>query len=278
MNHNFISRSTVLAFSTLVIFCAFFGILGIYAWPFARTAAQAQSKAVGKGSFKVGFSPLQKDKTAKSTLSADERKALQVLATELNKVFILPQDVYLIEASCGEANAYYDPDAKQITMCSELVKDYEAVFSKEFKDKEQAAEAVEGATMLIFYHELGHALIDIYDLPVTGKEEDAVDQLSALIMADGSPEGAAAVYNGALSFALAASDGDLDESAFADEHSLNQQRFYNLVCLLYGQDPKAHKDLVTDEILPKQRAQQCPAEFQRAEKAWGTLLSQHMKQ
>ena len=161
-------------------------------------------------------------------------------------------------------------------MCKELVTLFEQGFAKEYEDKEDAAQAVEDSTMFVFFHELGHALIDIYDLPVTGREEDAVDQLATLIVADGSAEGAASVFNGALSFAIT-DEGDLDESAFWDEHSMGRQRFYNIICQLYGQDPKAHKDLVNEEVLPKARAQRCPGEYQRIEKAWGTLLSPHMK-
>ena len=273
MNHYFISRPAALTFATLLIL----GVLGIYALPFAGPATRAQSKPAGKGNFKVGLSPLNKDKNLKSKMSAEDRQALQELAAEMNKVFALPQDLYLTVAECGEANAFYDPNIKQIIMCTELVKNFEQAFAKEFKDKQEAAQAVDDATMFVFFHELGHAFVDIYDLPITGKEEDAVDQLAALIVADGSPEGAAAVFNGALSFALAAGDGDLDESAFSDEHSLNQQRFYNLVCLLYGQDPKTHKDLVKENVLPKERAQRCPSEYDRADKAWSKLLSPHLK-
>ena len=34
-----------------------------------------------------------------------------------------------------------------------------------------------GVTVSTFFHELGHALIDAWDLPITGREEDAADQL-----------------------------------------------------------------------------------------------------
>lgn len=272
MNHYFISRPAALTFATLLIL----GVLGIYALPFAGPATRAQSKPAGKGNFKVGLSPLNKDKNLKSKMSAEDRQALQELAAEMNKVFALPQDLYLTVAECGEANAFYDPNIKQIIICTELVKNFEQAFAKEFKDKQEAAQAVDDATMFVFFHELGHAFVDIYDLPITGKEEDAVDQLSTLIVADGSHEGAASVFNGALSFAITAPD-DLDDSDFWGVHSMNQQRFYNILCLLYGQDPKAHKDLVHEDVLPKARAQSCPSEFQRAEKAWGTLLSPHLK-
>ncbi len=282
MNHyfNFITRLAALPVALMVAAFLIVGMLGIYAsplfGPLVTNVTSAQTKPAGKGSFKVGASPLRKDKNIKLKMTAEDRQDLQVVANELNKVFNLPQNVYLSIDDCGVANAFYDPDTKEIIMCTELVKHFEQAFGKEFKDKEQAAEAVEDTTMFIFFHELGHAMIDIYDLPVTGREEDAVDQLATLIVADGSEAGAASVFNGALAFALL-DDGELDESAFWDEHSMGRQRFYNVICLLYGQDPKAHKGLVNEEVLPQARAQRCPSEYQRTEKAWGTLLSPHLK-
>ncbi len=270
MNRSLIARLTTL---TIV---AFLLAGGIYCWPLTELTTQAQSKPAGKGSFKVGRSPSSGKKNVKLKMTAEDRQALQEVANEMNKVFVLPQNIYLSVDECGEANAYYDPDTKEIIMCTELVTHFEKAFGKAVKNKEKASEAVDDATMFVFFHELGHALIDIYDLPVTGKEEDAVDQLSTLIVADGSPEGASSVFNGALSFVIA-DEGELDDSAFWDEHSMGRQRFYNIICLLYGQDPKAHKEMVNKQVLPQARAQRCPSEYERTEKAWGTLLSPHMK-
>ncbi len=274
MNHyfNFITRTAVLMIATFMIA----GMLGIYTSRLGKGVASAQGKAAGKGSFKVGASPKRQDKSIKANMTAEDRQELQAIVTELNKTFSLPQDLFLSTNNCGVANAFYDPGSKEIVMCKELASLFAKGFAKEYEDKEEAAQAVEDSTMFVFYHELGHALIDIYDLPVTGKEEDAVDQLAALIVADGSEEGSASVFNGAVAFTVL--DGDeIHESAFWGEHSMGIQRFYNIICMLYGQDPKAHKDMVTDEVLPQARAQRCPSEFQRIEKAWGTLLSPHMK-
>lgn len=274
MNHyfNFITRPVALTVTAFLIV----GILGIYTLPLGKGVARAQGKPAGKGSFRIGASPKRQDKSIKANMTAEDRQELQAIATDLNKTFILPQDIYLSVNNCGVANAFYDPDSKEIIMCRELVTLFAQGFAKEFEDKGEAAQAVEDSTMFVFFHELGHALIDIYDLPVTGREEDAVDQLAALIVADGSEEGAASVFNGAVAFTVL--DGDeLHESAFWGEHSMGLQRFFNIICMLYGQDPEAHKDLVNEEVLPKQRAQRCPSEYQRIEKAWGTLLSPHIK-
>lgn len=274
MNHhfNFITRPAALMVAAFMIF----GILGIYTSPLGKGLASAQGKPAGKGSFKVGASPKRRDKNIKLNMNAEDRQYLQEMAKDLNNSFVLPQDIYLSVDTCGEANAYYNPDSKEIIMCVELGKFFEQSFAKEYEDKDEAAQAVHDSTMFIFYHELGHALIDIYDLPVTGREEDAVDQLATLIVADGSEEGAASVFNGAVAFTHF--DGDeLSESAFWGEHSMGIQRFYNTICLLYGQDPQAHKDLVSEEVLPQARAQRCPGEYQRIEKAWSKLLAPHIK-
>lgn len=271
MKYYFKIRSTLLMIAT----CLIVGILGVYALPLGWNVTGAEAKPAGKGNFKVGASPLRRNKNIKTNMTAEDRQVLQELALEMNKVFILPQDIYLSVNNCGVANAFYDPDAKEIIMCTELIKDFEQAFAKDYKDKEKAAQAVDDSTMFVFFHELGHALIDIYDLPVTGKEEDAVDQLSTLIIADGTKEGAVSAFNGALSFVK--DEESLKDAAFWDEHSLGRQRFYNIVCLLYGQDPKLSKGLVDKKVLPQERAERCPSEYQRIEKAWGTLLSPHLK-
>lgn len=278
MNHSFkfITRSAALSAALpAALMVTALMIVGITS-PLGKRGASAQARPVGKGSFKVGASPLRRDKSIKTNMSAEDRQDLQAIANELNKTFSLPQDLYLSLNNCGVANAYYNPNSKEIIMCTELVTLFEQGFAKEYTDKQEAAQAVEDSTVFVFFHELGHVLIDIYDLPVTGREEDAVDQLATLIVADGSEEGAASVLNGAVAFTVL--DGDeLSESAFWGEHSMGIQRFYNTVCLLYGQDPNAHKDLVNEEVLPQARARRCPSEYQRIEKAWGALLSPHIK-
>ncbi|MET0284227.1 MAG: DUF4344 domain-containing metallopeptidase, partial [Polyangiales bacterium] len=56
------------------------------------------------------------------------------------------------------------------------------------------------------------------------------------------------------------------------EHSLNQQRFYQILCLVYGSNPRAYQALVSDGVLPASRAQRCPAEYAQKSAAWEQLL------
>lgn len=70
------------------------------------------------------------------------------------------------------------------------------------KTSEDTLAFVEGNLLGIFYHELGHALIDILDLPIFGQEEDAADVLSIFLI-DAFYEEEAAVqlaYDAAFGF------------------------------------------------------------------------------
>jgi len=164
-------------------------------------------------------------------------------------------------------------------MCYELLEHFYEIFKPDSKSEEELDDAVFGAVAFVFYHELGHALIHILDLPVTGKEEDAVDQLSTLILADGSDAGAKSVLDGARWFMLeeAQNDTTIDKLPFSDEHSLNQQRFYNILCWVYGQDEKKYAFLVKDGILPKDRAARCEGEFAQLSRSWSKLLGPYLK-
>lgn len=249
----------------------------VAATPATTATGGAAAKAADKGDFKVAPREPDADMTAEERKDYDEElKSLQETADALNKSFSLPHDIYIGFDNCEEANAFYDPEKKTVTVCYELAEDLYETFKKDYKTDAQVEDAVTNATTFVFFHELGHALVDAYDLPITGREEDAVDQLSVLLLADGTQEGERMVLDAAVSFSKQAS-GELDESAFADEHSLDQQRYYNIICLLYGQDEEKFASLVKDGTLPESRAERCSDEFARVDKAWDALLAPHTK-
>ena len=80
----------------------------------------------------------------------------------------------------------------------------------------------------IFYHELGHALIDQLDLPVLGREEDAADILSVLMIDEvWEPEIAQEIVaNNAIAYAMRAEANAEDDPGFWDVHGHDLQRYY----------------------------------------------------
>jgi Putative metallopeptidase len=63
---------------------------------------------------------------------------------------------------------------------------------------------------------------------------------------------------------------------FADEHGTPAQRFYNVLCLAYGADPKLFGDVVTKGFLPEDRAVICEREYAQVAHAFDTLIGPHI--
>lgn len=142
--------------------------------------------------------------------------------------------------------------------------------------KEQEEGFIESNILGIFYHELGHALIDIEGIPIFAQEEDAADVFS-IYMIDSLFEEEAAValaYDAAFGFLgeAEARQNETDEIPWWDTHGPDEQRFYNTVCIFFGADPEARLDFAEDLGLPEERAEMCPIEFEQADKSWGKVL------
>jgi hypothetical protein len=189
----------------------------------------------------------------------------------------LPQDLPVSFEECGEQNAYYDTGTRSITMCYELFTQLGEMFADPDSTDEEVGEAILGAAFFIFLHEFGHALVHLLDLPITGKEEDAVDDFPTLVLINAGEEAAAAAaisHFGTL--AEEYESGRSEDLAFWDEHSLNAQRVYGITCLIYGSDPEAYAVLAGEDGLPEARAARCPEEYKQKSRSWDKLLAPHL--
>ncbi|HYW09574.1 MAG TPA: DUF4344 domain-containing metallopeptidase [Longimicrobium sp.] len=184
----------------------------------------------------------------------------------------LPRSVRLRTQQCGVINAMYSPREGTVTMCYELLADLARMFVPDGQWTPAQVEAVDGAVNFIMYHEVGHALVHVMDLPITGREEDAVDQLATYLLVGSGEKGAQAAFNGVLAV-QPGENAVFDNSDFADEHSLGPVRLYNIACWVYGSDPAKYSRIVSEGMLPQARAQRCPGEYQRMSKSWERLLS-----
>lgn len=134
---------------------------------------------------------------------------------------------------------------------------------------------VEANMIAVFYHEAAHALIDTLDLAVLGREEDAADALSAILIDQLWDEDAAAdlVTENALAYRLFDAEVGEGPQVYWDSHSLDLQRYYTLVCLFYGANPDQRAEVARDLELPEERQESCPEEWQLAADSWGTMLA-----
>ena len=127
----------------------------------------------------------------------------------------------------------------------------------------------------IFYHELGHAVIHIEEVPIFAQEEDAADVFSIFLIDALYDEEVATglAYDAALGFWFEAEDRGAD-IAWWDVHGPDEQRFYNTACIFYGADPEAREDFADELDIPEERRDYCPDEYDQANAAWGLILDE----
>jgi hypothetical protein len=234
---------------------------------------QGRARVTDFGDFLPVYSGTTKYADVERTLR--DSKGMENVADALNNAFALPTNTRIGAQECQQANAFYQPQSRSIIICYELLESLYTGFLDMYQDEKKALDSFSGAYMFIFLHELGHALISVWELPITGKEEDAVDQLASYLLIQIGEEGVTAAVDAAAWFGLAANSPAAEN--FADEHSLDQQRYFNILCWIYGSAPDFYKAHITEEFLPKKRAQRCQQEYVRMAKAWDKLLEPFLK-
>lgn len=238
---------------------------------------EKQNITADNGDFKVVYSPVTNQTSLEYEKIFKEAQIFENEAQVLNNALILPYDVTINIAECGEENAFYDPNTKQIIICYELMDHFAQVFYNYSKDDTDLASAMLNSIFFVFYHEVGHALVDIYDLPVTGNSEDNADQVSTLVLLGANESSTSALLDGANWFFITSEKSDIEESIFSDIHSPDRRRYYNIICWIYGSNPKDGKYLVTDWQLPEDRASGCEEEYASMYNSWSRLLSPYIK-
>src|SRR3954453_16991292 len=141
-------------------------------------------------------------------------------------------------------------------------------------------EFVPGNVLFVLAHETGHALISVFEIPVIGREEDAADALATVVaLKMGNSFADRVVVNAARGWFLS-DQRDRKEgipSAFYDEHGLDLQRAYNIVCLMVGGAPEKFTALAHEVKLPEQRQKTCKFDFSNAEWSWEEVLKPHTR-
>ena len=107
--------------------------------------------------------------------------------------------------ACGGPNSYYDGMGR-VHLCYSwfYFMDTEVAVERKRPPNEpfsstslglmpgfSRSEVLVGGAVSVILHELGHALFQIQDIPLLGREEDAADQIAALLMLQVRPQGRA---------------------------------------------------------------------------------------
>ncbi|ELS01233.1 hypothetical protein Xen7305DRAFT_00009360 [Xenococcus sp. PCC 7305] len=225
---------------------------------------QLASANVGK--FQLIYEPNTQHNSTKQLLQNSglfERVVNNLNSQNLN----LPVDIPVVFSDCGRANAFYIPLKKEIVMCYELFPRVAQTLTETYSTQEEVELNSMLVLVFVLYHEAGHALTDVLQLAVTGKEEDAVDDFASILLLNENDSIAdRIILNSSIFFFANSAD------IYWDEHSFGKQRFYNMICLLYGKSPDKYASLKSDL---EGRADRCHNEYQQKLSSWQRLLAPH---
>jgi hypothetical protein len=239
-----------------------------------KSDAKNDDKNQDKGDFIVEHTGVKNSHYAEIDRKIKQDKTLEKAADQLNRSLILPHDIFLRTKDCGEANAFYNPSEQSITMCYELMEHFYLLYREDGYTEDKAYESMFDATRFVFLHEIGHALIDTYNLPITANEEDAADRCSSFICIEELGEGGIkSILAAADAFRIESKSRTPSGRDLADEHLLQEQRFFNSLCMVYGSNPTKYAYIVEKSYLPQARAVRCPSEYERTAQSWSVLLA-----
>ncbi len=146
--------------------------------------------------------------------------------------------------------------------------------------RERVVDFVLGNALFTLSHELGHAAVGEFNLPVLGREEDAVDAFATLALLHIGTDFTHGVLVDAARGLVLIAEHDARmrmEPAFYGEHGLNRQRAYKIVCLMFGSDPATFGDLARQANLPQERPETCQDDFDQTKTSWLRLLAPHLR-
>jgi hypothetical protein len=66
-----------------------------------------------------------------------------------------------------------------------------------------------------------------------------------------------------------------EELDFSEEHGLDRQRAYQIICLMVGSNQEQFKELASWVRLPRDRQRTCANDYENAKYAWHSLLESH---
>ncbi|GLR73582.1 hypothetical protein BTO23_17820 [Aliivibrio sifiae] len=125
-------------------------------------------------------------------------------------------------------------------------------------------------------HEAGHAFIAEQKLVILGKEEDAVDDFATLLLLEYIEGGDNIAINAAKMFSFESEHKSnyYDFGEFIGEHSFDLQRYFSILCLVYGNQEIKHNNLlneIEDEYLFDIK-EYCKFRYEKTETNWNKYL------
>ena len=147
-------------------------------------------------------------------------------------------------------------------------------------ERNDLVEFVVGNMLFATLHEMGHAHVQEMGLPVLGREEDAADAYAVIaLLKVGTDVSHNVLIQAAKGWFLSDARNQKEgyPLAFYDEHGLDRQRAYQIVCLMVGSDPETFSDLADQVKMPEDRQGTCQGDYSNASWSWTKALAPYLR-
>lgn len=210
-------------------------------------------------------------------------KALQVL--EMLQEFLaplrLPNKLLVKTDECGGAMEIPYVPQQPVTICYEYIREIEANALRA-PDSGTAADEltkqgiIVGTFINLVLDQVAHAVFDMLQIPIWGRENDAADNVTALIMVEFRADLTWTMIGGTSWFL--AERGFTGDDFSKVQRGTEAQRYFNYTCIAFGSNPGKFKFLVEDGSLPQGFAQSCPGLYRKLRRSFIQTMLPHIDQ
>jgi hypothetical protein len=182
--------------------------------------------------------------------------------------------------ACAETAASKYDLARRVEEAAHTLADHPRLKDIPGEQRVQLVEFVAGNLLFVIGHEAGHAVIHEMGIPVIGREEDTADVFATLLaLQSGEAFADRVLANAALGWFLSDRHDRRRGVGFVfyDQHGLDLQRAYNVVCLVVGSNKEKFAAVAAVTKLPPERQATCSDDYLNASWSWGQVLQRHLR-
>jgi hypothetical protein len=234
----------------------------------ALLAVAALSTPAG-AQFVAEYPEVQSAEAARVRRRMMEDRQLEQFALAMNGWLRMPRRIAVRMAECPTSDVRWVSEQRAVEICYRMGTRVHNLLSAD-----TLRESFAPAMFFLQLHAVAHGVIDELDLQVGGREEQAVDELVALLlMRFHDPSGVA--LRGITT--LQRADANWAQWDFAEGHGLTAARIQNVACLVYGINARAYEPIRRAGLFPASRASQCTTAGQRLLTVWGNRLGNRLR-
>lgn len=233
-------------------------------------ALVVSAAAPARAQFRVEMGPATESGSMRLRESVEQGGTMTRYAQNLNRWVNLPRPVTIRFVECPTSDVRWVPEERAIDVCYRMATRVMGIMSQADSTQRYAGPALE----FMLFHGIAHAIVDELNLPTANGEEQAVDELAALLLVHTGPQFGTTLVRGITT--LQRADPRWAEWEYATTHRLTADRFETIACIAYGANPRVFGLYRELGLVPAERAPRCAATYQRVANGLGQRLARHM--